>query len=357
MTLYLGSPAPIFQAPSPRNPAFGLSSLGGRWILLAFLPPPGPERDAALNALGARRELFLRPDATRLLYGVLPDRETFLKARDTRPGISWFDDAEGEIRRLYGAAGPAGEVLPQLVLIDPSMRVFKTAPLADLEAMLAAVAALPDPGDHAGPPLHAPVLIVPRVFEPQLCRRLIDFYHAHGGGPSGVMREQDGLTVGVLDDFKRRRDAHIADQAFQRELKTRIVRRLLPEIDKAYQFTATRLERYVVARYDAEDGGYFRPHRDNTTAGTAHRRFAVSINLNAEEFEGGDLRFAEFGPRTYRPPTGGAVVFSCSLLHEAMPVTRGTRYAFLPFLYDAAGAAIREANLHLLATGPPQAAT
>ena len=52
--------------------------------------------------------------------------------------------------------------------------------------------------------------------------------------------------------------------------------------------------------------------------------------------------------RTYRPPTGGAVVFSCSLLHEATPVTKGLRYATLPFLYDEAAAEIREANKHTL---------
>ena len=117
---------------------------------------------------------------------------------------------------------------------------------------------------------------------------------------------------------------------------------------KAFRFEVTRIERYIVACYDAEDGGYFRPHRDNLTSGTAHRQFACSINLNAEEFEGGDLRFPEYGARTYRPPTGGAVVFSCSLLHEATPVTRGTRYAFLPFLYDEAGEKIRRQNLHLI---------
>ena len=92
-------------------------------------------------------------------------------------------------------------------------------------------------------------------------------------------------------------------------------------------------------------------YRHSEALGTAHRRFAVSINLNAEDFEGGDLRFPEFGPRTYRPPTGGAVVFSCSLQHEATPVTRGRRYAFLPFLYDEASAAIREANVGAFA--PP----
>jgi predicted 2-oxoglutarate/Fe(II)-dependent dioxygenase YbiX len=106
------------------------------------------------------------------------------------------------------------------------------------------------------------------------------------------------------------------------------------------------MERYIVSCYDADEEAHFKPHRDNTTKGTAHRRFAVTINLNAEEYDGGDLRFPEYRPvGSYRAPTGGAVVFSCSLLHEAMPVTRGKRYAFLPFLYDDAAAAIRLENL------------
>ena len=123
----------------------------------------------------------------------------------------------------------------------------------------------------------------------------------------------------------------------------------MPEIARSFQFQATRLERYLVACYAAEEGGHFAPHRDNTTKGTAHRRFAVSVNLNAEDFAGGDLRFPEFGSATYRPPTGGAVVFSCSLLHQALPVTSGRRYAFLPFLYDEAAAKIRDENLKFIA--------
>ena len=42
-------------------------------------------------------------------------------------------------------------------------------------------------------------------------------------------------------------------------------------------------------------------------------------------------------------------MFSCSLMHEALPVTRGRRYAVLPFLYDDSGAKLREANLEYLA--------
>lgn len=55
--------------------------------------------------------------------------------------------------------------------------------------------------------MHAPVLIVPRIFEPELCRQLIAHCHETGGRPSGVMRTLNGKTVAVLDVFKRRKDA------------------------------------------------------------------------------------------------------------------------------------------------------
>jgi len=54
--------------------------------------------------------------------------------------------------------------------------------------------------------------------------------------------------------------------------------------------------------------------------------------------------FPEFGQRTFRAPTDGAVVFGCGLLHEATRVTRGERFAFLPFLYNEVGAKPRESN-------------
>jgi len=42
------------------------------------------------------------------------------------------------------------------------------------------------------------------------------------------------------------------------------------------------------------------------------------------------------------------VIFSCALLHEATPVTRGTRYAFLPFFYNDEAARIRRENEQFL---------
>ena len=197
----------------------------------------------------------------------------------------------------------------------------------------------------------ASVLSVPRVFDRATCQRLIQLYDAEGGQDSGFMREVDGKTVSVIDHgHKRRSDVTIKDQAFCGGLSARVNHCLRPVIQRAFNFDATRMERYIVACYDASVAGHFRAHRDNTTMGTAHRRFAVTINLN-DDFDGGELRFPEFGTRTYRPAPGGAIVFGCGLLHEATPVTRGRRYAFLPFLYDDAAAAQREANNQYLGEG------
>ena len=169
-------------------------------------------------------------------------------------------------------------------------------------------------------------------------------------GVSSWGDDGDANDAWVPNSHKRRKDYSITDQDLRKVTQVLIERRVVPEILKAHQFKVTRMERYIVACYAVEDGAHFGAHRDNTTAGTAHRRFAVSINLNAE-FEGGEVSFPEYGPRSFKPPPGGAVVFSCSLLHAVSRVTAGRRYAFLPFLYDEEAAKIREANAAKLEGG------
>ena len=65
----------------------------------------------------------------------------------------------------------------------------------------------------------------------------------------------------------------------------------------------------------------------------ASRRFALSLNLN-DGYDGGALVFPEYGGQHYAPGAGAGIVFSCSHVHEALPVTRGERFVLLTFLHD-----------------------
>jgi predicted 2-oxoglutarate/Fe(II)-dependent dioxygenase YbiX len=339
-----GEPVPWFRAKAiGGSDNYVFDTAAGRYILLLFLG--GATEPGAAEALDcALRHRALFDDEKACFFGVTSDPEDEATGRVAQrlPGIRFFLDPGG----LAGLFGPPEQ--RHWLLVDPMMRAVGTFPL---EAGEAAIAALVKAKSHMPLPDWAPVLMAPNVFEPALCERLIAHHRETGGEPSGFMREVGGKTTLVTDPHhKMRRDREIADEALCAILRARIVARLVPMVKRSFQFEATRMERYIVGAY-AAGAGHFRPHRDNTTKGTAHRRFAVTINLNAGDYDGGDLRFPEYGGRTYRAPTGGAVVFSCSLLHEATPVTRGTRYAFLPFLYDDEAARIREENNPHLADG------
>jgi 2OG-Fe(II) oxygenase superfamily len=104
--------------------------------------------------------------------------------------------------------------------------------------------------------------------------------------------------------------------------------RIVPEVRKAFQVDIRHMDRLVIARYQAGNG-YFRRHRDNGAPTVMFRQFALSLNLNTDEYYGGHLTFPEYNSHVYSPPAGGGIVFSASLLHEALPVTSGTRYVLL----------------------------
>ena len=335
-----GEAAPWFRAKAiGGSPNYVFDTAAGRYILMLFLGrATDPGAAGALACVARHRGLF--DDEHACFFGITSDPEDEGAGRVAQqlPGIRFFLDPEGGLAGLFGAGPGEGR---HWLLVDPMLRAVGAYPL---EAGEAAVAALAKAMARMPLPDWAPVLMAPNILEPALCERLIGHHRETGGRPSGFMREVDGKTVLITDPaHKMRRDREISDEALCGALRARILAKLVPMVKRAFQFEATRMERYIVGAYPAGEG-HFRPHRDNTTKGTAHRRFAVTINLNAGDYDGGDLRFPEFGRRTYRAPTGGAIVFSCSMLHEATPVTRGTRYAFLPFLYDDAAARQREEN-------------
>jgi hypothetical protein len=168
------------------------------------------------------------------------------------------------------------------------------------------------------PAIHPPVLAVPDVFSAADNAHLMSVFHTRG---------QEFVEPGHSVDH------WVVETDTQAFITERLRTRLFPEIQKAFNYPITRHERYRIARYEGERGGERMGHRDNVEPSVAHRRFAVTINLNAEDYEGAELRFPEFSDQLYKPASGTAIVFSCSLLHEVVDMRAGSRFAMLAFLF------------------------
>jgi predicted 2-oxoglutarate/Fe(II)-dependent dioxygenase YbiX len=240
-----------------------------------------------------------------------------------------WSDHDGVVADAYGVT--CQELTA--VVLDPNLRVVGVVVgegFADRVVDLLAGAA------HDDHPVEvvtqAPVLMLPRVLDVAYRDRLIEVWERAGSAETGVARTGSD----VLDaKVKRRRDHTVDDPDLLRELTSALGRRVFPEVFKAFAFRPTRFEGFKIACYDAATGGFFRPHRDNLTPSTAHRVFALTLNLN-DDYDGGQLRFPEYGNQRYRPGAGAALVFSCAHLHEVLDVTAGRRFVLLSFLYTAA---------------------
>ncbi|WP_417829309.1 2OG-Fe(II) oxygenase family protein [Thalassospira sp.] len=240
-------------------------------------------------------------------------------------------DANNNLRKLFGCAGA------NVILIDPNYRLSAIISVTTPEELIArcqtiAAQTAPEPASY-----QAPVLVMKDILDPELCRDLLNYWEAGEKKANGVSHNDRSNSIAKAD-IKKRNDVVLLDEALFNRVKSRIVARLAPELMKVFHFKTASMEALRIGCYDAAEQGHFDRHRDNRTAFTAHRRFAVSLNLNPIDYEGGQVRFPEYGRTLYAPPPGGALVFSCSLLHEALPVTKGRRFAIFTFLTDEAGA-------------------
>lgn len=333
----VGEPAPWFLAAKDAGEMVHFDELGGRYLLLFFFGHAAPpvvevlaefercplfDGDRALCvAVGNRREDFSD--------GALPQ---------SRAGHLYVLDGQGNGTRRYGLTAQSQ---PVAFILSPAMQISDVVELNDAKGFAAHISStLTSLLANNDGESNAPVLIVPQIFDRSLCKRLIDLYNEAGGREIGTV-ERNGEALKRFDPgFRKRLDYYIVDEPTVIRCRELLAARLLPLVFRAFQFRTTRIERWLVGCYDAKTGGYFRPHRDNTVALAAHRRFAVTINLN-DGYGGGDLIFPEYGRKTYRAAVGEAIVFSCSLLHEVTPVTSNCRYAFLSFFYDEAGEKMR----------------
>ena len=245
-----------------------------------------------------------------------------------------FSDTEGKVRAAY-RLGDEGKTV--LFVFDPNLRALGSLALKDARVAAQKAVSLLDASLPRVEPLEivtqAPVLLIPNVLDEEVCEFLMGVWENQGNVETGVEQSRGDRRVDTVDDEnKRRRDHVVTDEKLLRLLSSTIGRRVMPEVYKAFAFRATRFEGFKIACYDAATGGFFHAHRDNLSPSTAHRRFALTLNLN-EGYAGGYLRFPEYGPHLYRPEAGGAILFSSSHLHEVTEVTEGRRFTLLSFLF------------------------
>ncbi len=317
--LGIGDPMPRITLPLATGALFDSwdAAVSGVTRIYWIGSPPCEERIATMVAHLARCEATLCFVAPRPLDGLDAD-------------ASCLVDRDGELARAFDARGTFA------IVVDAAGRVAALLPSPATEDVVALVEKLYAATETVVVRAAAPVMLLHRVLDADLCDRLIGYWSARDKVAS-IVGSADGNVVD--SETKRRLDTNLDDPALFTNVRDALVRRIAPAIAQASHVHTSVIEAPRIGCYDAASGGWFRRHRDNTSRITAHRQFAVSINLNpGDEYEGGELRFPEFGRQLYRPAVGCAVVFSAALLHEVNPVTRGRRFGLFTFL-SAGGAA------------------
>ncbi len=340
---------PLFKPPLAAGdiaPDCALKSLGGevvdlrddavagRPLVLVFCPSFAAEASAALDGFRAGLDAFAAAGARLFAVTLEPARIAMEQALP----FPVLLDRNGDTFRAFNAGRSGAPTTIVLRSNHHVVAILKEAAAAQPGAALETVERLAAGRVAALMAPHPPVLIVPDVLSRADCERLVSVYKTRGN----VFVEPRHGDDNMASDYKMRipeygRGDRIDHWLVEADtiafIDTRLKSRLFPEIQRAFQYPVTRRERMRIGCYEGMRGGELHGHRDNSEAFVAYRRFAVSINLNTEAFEGGELRFPEFGDQRYRPETGAAIAFSCSLLHEALHVTAGTRYVLLAFLF------------------------
>jgi peroxiredoxin/predicted 2-oxoglutarate/Fe(II)-dependent dioxygenase YbiX len=335
--LSVGERAPNVFLPDQRDAIISLhdKTRGGPIFILLYPTQKDPGCAKELESLFALAPRMLAEGAH--IFAIGGDEVPLVQklAAEHEPDFFLLSDADHEAADAFGARG-------KLIgfALDPGQRVqsvITAGPTPIAERAAAELQAL-RPVEPFNPGYHPPILVIPQALPRDFCSYLIEQFEKRGSEASGTLRMTKGKMVHASDaDVKQRRDHHVVDQDLIAQISAYMERRVLPEIHRAFHCPIKYVEEFKIVRYDADPGGYFRPHRDNTPPGTAHRRFAMTLNLNAEDYDDGELCFPEFNNATYKPATGEAAVFSCNLLHEATDVIEGQRYVLLSFMYDESG--------------------
>lgn len=331
--LTIGDVVPPFSLQKPDGAPFeiGGDEAAGHFRVLVFAGVAQPTQGMN-DALGRRLADLRKHDV--LVFRV--------QAQSDASGGTNIPSLVDQGRRITEAFRPEGTNAgaPFIVALCPNQRLLAVASDAgrELDALIAAIGREARYYRASEGERHAPILQMPRVLSPDDCLYLINKFTIEGNvfvEPGHGSQSLDHDYKMKIPEYGRndRIDHWVMNPATVRFIDDRLKRRLLPEVRKAFAYRITKHENYRITKYEGARGGELHGHRDDSEPRVAHRRFALSINLNSEEFEGGGIRFPEYGGQVYRPASGTALLFSCSILHEALHVTKGRRFVLLGFMF------------------------
>lgn len=161
------------------------------------------------------------------------------------------------------------------------------------------------------------------VFSAQECESIIEI---------GNSRLMDAGVIGETNQIRRSRVAWLSPEhvkfAFQR-----VTDHVLCLNDQFFNFDLFGFsEGFQFTRYDAP-GGHYGKHTDKITGGLV-RKLSITIQLSdPNEYENGDLVLHNAHIPTQIPRARGLMAaFPSYVLHEVLPVTRGTRYSLVAWI-------------------------
>ncbi|MEM7223043.1 MAG: 2OG-Fe(II) oxygenase [Pseudomonadota bacterium] len=354
--LDLGDHMPNIFGPDQHGGRFSIvSSKPGPFAILS-IPPAETERaapalrafDEAVQGLGAAK-----PNAVVAMAGAAEVVHGQARALALRTAV--LADTRGQLAEPFRAlrdgqpareSGRAGIIA---VVTDPDQIIRAVveyeSPDGFRAGLLAALTQCEGPGQRAEAHGFAPVLRIPRLLDAVQCQALIAAWEgSHTPGTVGLT----GSYGEVVDQKAENRicyDHALREGALKAALLSTIAPRIRAAANRAFQFDIQCYGGLMVVGYPASEGGFFGAHRDNTNPAHMHRRFALTVNLNTGAYEGGGIWFPEYADQVYDPPAGDGLVFSCSVLHEARVVTRGTRFILSAFMWGAAEEQQRQRSL------------
>lgn len=171
----------------------------------------------------------------------------------------------------------------------------------------------------------AAACVVPRLFSPEECTRILAF--------EDKLQLEAGRMVRPGLSTRRCLYAwmdHADDNAWVYERIAQSVH----SANQNYRYDLFgMMDPLQFTRYDSDRADEIGWHLDCGEGPNTTRKLSVSIQLSdPDDYEGGDLEFHTMPPLAFSRLQGAAILFPAFLSHRVTPITLGTRYSLVAFI-------------------------